>query len=133
MFSFQQSNNQVPSNSWIKVHELNQEDNLEKHYEELCQKHHLSNKWLLIINPEDETLAQLSNNTSLDTSKILKIDPHKKPVNIDNIKSVLSQGNCSAVVLCNPNLQLEELKLLQTYAQLGQTQCVVLNKKQQIH
>lgn len=121
------------NNSWLDIHQINQEDSISEHYLALYQEHHINNKWLLMINPEDNSLAKLNHCSAIDTSKILKVDPAKKAINLNNIKSALYRGNCSAVVLCNPSLNDDELAQLQQYAQSGKTQCVVINSQVTVH
>ncbi|WP_286235689.1 hypothetical protein [Thalassotalea sediminis] len=118
---------------WLNVQSVDESHQASMQYVEICQRHALDKKWVLLVNPEGASLTALNELKHLDTSKILKVNTAKTPVSLDNIKSALRKGNCSAVVLCNPCLKQEEIKELQEYARLGKTECVVLTKQNTLH
>lgn len=126
-------NNVVVKNLGIDVRKLNIDDSLTEQYANICQQHEINKKWILMINPEDQTLEKLTKTNKVDCSKILKVNTNKTRVNLKNIESALCKGNCSAVILCNPSLKNDELEQLNRCAIQGRTACVVLTDKQQLH
>jgi cell division inhibitor SulA len=120
-------------NQWLDIREQINDFELSQQYLDICQKHNLENKWILIINPQNNSLDQLNNSTDINTSKVLRINTNKVKINIKNIETALSKGNCAAVVLCNAGLNENELIELITYARKGKTQCIVLNNHKTIH
>ncbi len=121
------------SSAWIDVINIENQDNLSKQYADLCQQHELQKKWILMINPEAQSLEVLNQSTDIDTSKILTVNTKQSKIDMKNIASAFCKGNCSAVILCNPSLKNEELKQLNRYAEKGKTACIVLNNRQQLH
>ena len=114
---------------WLDIKEQMNDFELSQQYIDICQKHSLENKWILVLTPKTNSLEQLNSSTHIDTSKVLQVNTNKVKINIKNVKTALSKGNCAAVILCNANLKESELKKLTTYAQQGKTQCIVLNNK----
>ena len=121
-----------PSN-WIDVRGIENSHQLSNQYEDICKKHEINNKWILMINPEDRSLAMLSKSNNVDISKILKVNTNKTKIDIKNIEFALGKGNCAAVILCNPSLRDDEIAQLNQYAEKGQTACIVLKNNQQLH
>lgn len=121
------------ANSWLDVRGIDNSHQLSDQYEDICRKHEINKKWILMINPENQSLATLSKSTNVDTSKILKVNTNKTKIDIKNIEFALGNGNCAAVILCNPSLKDEELAQLNYFAEKGQTACIVLKNKQQLH
>ena len=117
----------------LDIRNIQMNESLFEQYAEIYQQHEINRKWILMINPEDYSLEQLSKANKIDPSKILKVNTNKKRINLNNIESVLCNGNCSAVILCNPCLEREELKLLKQYARKGKTACIVLTNAQHLH
>lgn len=105
------------------------EQNLADFYTRICQQHAVDNKWVLMVSPDENQLAHLSKHSQLDTSKVLKINANKVNVNIEKIISTLKKGNCAAVILPNTLLEDKHLEQLYKSAQLGRTQCIIVNKK----
>jgi len=120
---------QAPS-PWLDIINIEHKANLSKQYADICQQHHLNNKWILMINPEDLSLSQLAETSEIDTSKILKVNTNKSKVALKNIEKALSKGNCSAVILCNASLRKEEIFKLNRCAQEGKTACIVLKQNE---
>ncbi|MDT0602159.1 hypothetical protein [Thalassotalea castellviae] len=118
---------------WLDVRGIDNSHQLSDQYEDICRKHEINKKWILMINPENQSLATLSKSTNVDTSKILKVNTNKTKIDIKNIEFALGNGNCAAVILCNPSLKDEELAQLNYFAEKGQTACIVLKNKQQLH
>ena len=106
---------------WLDIKEQMNDFELSQQYIDICQKHSLENKWILVLTPKTNSLEQLNSSTHINTNKV--------KINIKNVKTALSKGNCAGVILCNANLKESELKKLTTYAQQGKTQCIVLNNK----
>ncbi|MDG1750902.1 MAG: hypothetical protein P8I03_04475 [Thalassotalea sp.] len=129
-------NNQLelvqPSN-WIDVRGIENSHQLSDQYEDICIKHEINKKWILMINPEGQSLAILSKSNKIDVSKILKVNTNKTKIDIKNIEFALGNGNCAAVILYNPSLRDDELAQLNHYAEKGQTACIVLKSNQQLH
>ena len=128
------SNIQLPTHyNWVDVRNIEDSHQLSNQYEDICQKHKLNKKWILMINPENQSLDVLANSNKVDTSKILKVNTNKTKIEMKNIESALCHGNCSAVILCNPSLKSEELEYLNQYAEKGKTACIVLKNTQLLH
>ena len=125
--------NLVKPTSWIDVRGIEDSHQLSNQYEDICKKHEINKKWILMINPEDQSLAMLSKSNKVDISKILKVNTNKTKINIKNIELALGKGNCAAVILCNPSLRDDEIAQLNQYAEKGQTACIVLNNNQLLH
>ncbi len=121
------------SNNWIDVRNVSDEQSWLEQYTNICQQHEINKKWILMINPEDQSLEQLSKIHHIDTSKILKVNTNKAKMNLQNLASALCKGNCSAVILCNPSLQSDELAQLNQCAAVGNTAFIVLTNHQQLH
>ncbi|MCO4799781.1 MAG: hypothetical protein KC484_11215 [Colwelliaceae bacterium] len=125
---------QLPTSiNWVDVRNIEDTHQLTNQYEDICQKHELNNKWILMINPENQSLEVLSKSSKVDTSKILKVNTNKTKIDLKNIESALCHGNCSAVILCNPSLKNEELEHLNQFAKKGKTACIVIKNKQRLH
>lgn len=118
---------------WLNVQPIHENQQASLQYVDICQRHALDKKWVLLVNPEGESITALNALPHVDKSKILKVNTTKTPISLDNIKSALCKGNCSAVVLCNLCLKQQDILELQEYARLGKTECVVLTKNNTIH
>ena len=124
--------NKYNNDTWLDIRNVNN-DELSAHYTNICQQHKREKKWILMINPENKSLEQLANNGNIDPTKILKINDKKVNVNLENIATALSKGNCSAVVLRNTCFKQEQLSALMNCAKKGNTQCIVLNSFETLH
>jgi cell division inhibitor SulA len=131
-------------NNWFELKDITNQNELSKQYATICHQHNQQKKWVLFINPVETSLERLSSIHGVDISKVLCVTVKGKQVNYENrddgvtlnieqIKSVLCRGNCSAVILSNANLAQQELNELNSCAQLGQTQCVLLSTAQGIN
>jgi cell division inhibitor SulA len=120
-------------NQWLDIREQINDFELSQQYVDICQKHSLENKWILMINPQNNSLDQLNSSNNIDSSKVLRVNTNKVKINIKNVSTALSKGNCAAVVLCNACLNENELTELISYARQGKTQCIVLNNNKTIH
>lgn len=126
---------------WLQHANAQSTQELSSHYASICQQHNCDKKWVLFINPEESSLEQLSQTHGVDISKILCVtfkgknktnnllDAHSAHLDIEQIKSVLTRGNCSAVILSNASFTDDEITALDGSARLGETQCVILKNQ----
>ncbi|GLX76834.1 hypothetical protein tinsulaeT_01740 [Thalassotalea insulae] len=121
------------NNNWIDVRNINNEQSWLAQYTDICLQHKVNNKWILMIDPEDQSLEQLSKTHHVDTSRILKVNSYNGKVNLENLGFALCKGNCAAVILSNTQLKDEDLFKLNQCAQQGKTACIVLTNQQQLH
>ncbi len=119
--------------NWLDIINIDYNNDMHEQYENICYEYELNRKWILMINPEDDSIEKLTKSTRIDTSKILKIKTNKTKIVLKNINLALCNGNCSAIILCNPKLKNEELKQLNSSAKKGKTACIVLTNNQQLH
>lgn len=122
----------------LKLANVDNHQELSSHYVNICQKHNQEKKWLLFINPEESSIEQLALTHGVDISKVLCVSfKGKNKVNnllnsksahldIEQIKSVLCRGNCSAVILSNASFAADEMADLDNCARLGETHCLLL-------
>jgi cell division inhibitor SulA len=113
---------------WCNIIKVKSAVDLSEKYQSICQKHHTDNKWILMINPENEFLDQLSSMGKINPAKILKVNANKVNVNFEHIKKALLKGNCSAMILSNAHFNQAELNELANCAALGKTQCILLQQ-----
>ena len=117
--------------NWCDVRSIANEFELSQQYTEIFEKHDLDNKWILMINPEEKPLQQLSTQGKIDPNKILKVNIHHRNISLKTIKEALEKGHCSAVILCNAKLDKSQLTQLTQFAEKGQTKCIILKKQTQ--
>jgi len=122
---------------WLQLTNVNNSLELSDQYAHICQQHNQQHnqqkKWVLFINPEESSIEQLANIHGIDVSKILMVNfKNNLKINdkygLEQIKSVLSKGNCSAVILSNTDFANEEISQLENSACEGKTQCVLLKQ-----
>ena len=123
---------------WLQYASAENNQELSSHYVTICQQYKQDKKWVLFINPEESSLEQLAQTHGVDVSKILCVSFKGKNktnnlvtersahLDIEQIKSVLCRGNCSAVILSNASFSDDEIMVLDNCARLGETQCVLL-------
>lgn len=126
------------STPWCNVVRVNNAVDLSEKYQDICKKHYDNSKWILMINPESDSLEQLSNMGKINPAKILKVNANKVNVSLEHIKSTLLKGTCSAMILSDTNYNEDELNEIAQCAALGKTQCILLQqinsvKTQQLH
>lgn len=125
------SSSVLVSANWLQHAQVNDGYELSYQYANICQQHKREKKWVLFINPEESSIEQLAHIHDIDVSKILMVNykntvkPHTK-IELEHIKSALSKGNCSAVIVSNTNFKSDELIQLANSACEGRTQCVLL-------
>jgi cell division inhibitor SulA len=120
--------NMTLSTQWCNIIRVNNSHDLSAKYQDICQSHHDDNKWILMINPENDSLEQLSNLGKINPAKILKVNANKVNVSLEHIKKTLLKGTCSAMILSDAHYNQAELKQIAQCAALGQTQCILLQK-----
>ena len=128
------NNNQQLASNWIRHTKVNNNLELSSQYANICQQHGQEKKWLLFINPEESSIEQLAKTHGVDVSKILMVTDKntsttQSKIELEQIKSVLSKGNCSAVIVSNADFKSEEISQLENSAYQGKTQCVLLKKR----
>ena len=112
---------------WMNIQSIENNHQLTKLYNKVCLQHSPAHKWILMINPEGESLEQLANQHDIDVSKILRVDTKNSSITLSSLTKVLNKGNCSAIILANTDFKQEEISHLSNCAQQGNTQCIVLN------
>lgn len=120
--------------NWLQQTKVNDNFELSNQYANICQQHKQKNKWVLFINPEESSIEQLAKTHGIDVSKILMVNyknaiKANTKIGLERVKSVLSKGNCSAVILSNTDFKNEEIAQLENSACAGKTQCVLLKKR----
>ena len=118
---------------WLNVKELSNENLLAEQYSKIYSQYQVKNKWILMINPENNSFDNMQNIPKENLSRILRVHSNKVNVKIENIETALLKGNCSAVILNNTSFNSEELAQLYKSAKKGNTQCIILNNKISIH
>jgi cell division inhibitor SulA len=117
--------------NWCDVRTISNTVELSRQYTEICQNNDLDNKWILMVNPEDKQLQQLSTEGKIDPKRILKVNIHQRNISLKTIKEALEKGHCSAVILCNATFDKAQLDQLTQFAEKGQTKCIILTKQTQ--
>ena len=112
--------------SWFNIIRVKDSGDLSDKYQDICQNHYSDNKWILMINPEHNSLDQLSIMGKISPEKILKVNANKVNVSLDHIKNTLLKGTCSAMILSNAHYNEAELKEISRCAAQGKTQCIFL-------
>ena len=116
------------SREWCNIVQVTSAVELSEKYQSICQHHGNENKWILMINPENEPLDQLSNLGKINPAQILKVNANKVNVNLEHIKNTLLKGNCSAMILSNAQFSEAEISEISNCAALGKTHCIMLQK-----
>ena len=113
---------------WCNIIRVNNAYDLSENYQNICQSHHDDKKWILMINPESDSLEQLSNMGKINPAKILQVNANKVNVSLEHIKNTLLKGTCSAMILSDTNYNQAELMEISRCAAQGKTQCILLQK-----
>lgn len=125
-FDNQENANASVRQHWFNVKNVENKHEVSRQYLDICQRHQEHKKWILVINPENGSLAPLSGSESVDTSKILRVNVNKVKVQMCDIETALSKGNCSAVILCNATFEQAQISQLAACAMKGKTECIVI-------
>ncbi|WP_114325402.1 hypothetical protein [Candidatus Colwellia aromaticivorans] len=117
--------------NWLQLTDVNNNLELSTQYAHICQQHKQQKKWVLFINPEESSIEQLAHTHDIDASKILMVNYKNSikgniRVELAHIKSVLSKGNCSAVIVSNSSFATQEIAQLESSAKKGETRCFLL-------
>lgn len=129
------TNNSTSSRvNWLQLTNVNNNVELSNQYAHICQQHKQQKKWVLFINPEESSIEQLAHTHDIDASKILMVNYKNSlkgnaKVELAHVKSVLSKGNCSAVIVSNSSFARQEIAQLESSAKKGETQCFLLKNK----
>jgi cell division inhibitor SulA len=134
MINSARDNNSHLNINWLQNTDVNDDLELFDQYANICQQHKQEKKWVLFINPEESSIEQLAKTHGIDVSKILMVNyksalKSNAKIDLEQVKSVLSKGNCSAVILSNTSFKNEEITQLENSACEGKTQCVLLKKR----
>lgn len=112
--------------TWCNIVPVISSSDLTDKYQDICQNYRDENKWILMINPENDSLEQLSNMGKINPEKILKVNSNKVNVSLENIKNTLLKGTCSALILSDGKYNQAELKEIAQCATIGKTHCILL-------
>jgi len=118
---------------WFDIKNMENNSQITQLYNAICQQHKHEKKWILMINPEDETLETLANVNNIDASKILRVNIKENKLNLKSIKNTLIKGNCSAVIMSDTHLKSDELSQLSFSAKKGKTHCILVNNANTLH
>jgi len=116
--------------TWCNIIRVNNAYDVSEKYQDICQNHDNDHKWILMINPENNSLEQLSSMGKINPAKILKVNANKVNVSLEHIKNTLLKGTCSAMILSDTHYNKAELKEISRCAAKGKTQCILLQKTQ---
>ncbi|MGL1959386.1 MAG: hypothetical protein OCD00_19025 [Colwellia sp.] len=121
-------------NGWLERKSVDNSLELSNQYASICQQHKQKRKWVLFVNPEENSLEKMASFTDIDTSKVLCVNIKQRnnktsSTNIENIKNTLRKGTCSAVILSNAIFTEQEIDQLSSFALSGKTQCIILKNK----
>ena len=135
-------NNILKNEPCTNIHWLQQtcvENNFElsDHYAHICQQHKQEKKWVLFINPEESSIEKLAKTHGIDASKILMVKyknavPNHVEIELKRLTSVLSKGNCAAVILSNNVFTTEDITQIESAAAIGNTHCFLV-KQRKLH
>ncbi len=117
----------------LDIRTLSDEQLLVNEYANICSQYRSTKRWIMMVDPEEESLEQLVLSESIDPTRVLKVNSRHHPVKLNNIERTLLKGNCSALILCNPKLKNNEVSQLTKMAAMSDTQCIILNTKQKLH
>ncbi len=121
--------------NWLQHTNVSNTFELCNQYAHICQQHKQEKKWVLFINPEESSIEKLAKTHGIDVTKILMVNyknttTTRSKVELKQIKSVLSKGNCSAVILSNSMFESNEIAQLESSAKTGKTHCFVVEQAQ---
>ncbi|WNC73781.1 hypothetical protein RGQ13_07260 [Thalassotalea psychrophila] len=118
--------------SWFKIKHVDNEQFFSNDLAEVCAKNQQQKRWILCVDSDESSLQTLAD--TVDKSKILRVNGQHQPIAFDKIARTLLKGNCSTVILCDHDFSERQLMMLQSCAKQGNTECIVVNKKQnQLH
>lgn len=123
--------------NWLQHTNVTNNFDLSNQYASIFQQYKQEKKWVLFINPEGNSIEQLATTHGIDVSKILMVNykstaTNRAKIALKQITSVLSKGNCSAVILSNNLFAADEIAQLESSAKKGKTHCFLV-KQCQLH
>jgi len=121
--------------NWLQHTNVMNDFELSSQYAHICHQHKQENKWVLFINPEENSIEKLAKMHGIDASKILMVNykstaANRTKIGLEKITSVLSKGNCSAVILSNSLFNAFEIAQLESSAKIGKTHCILMQQCQ---
>ncbi len=126
---------------WFELTSVDNHHELSSQYANICQQYEQEKKWVLFINPEESSIEHLTQVHGVDITKVLcvtfkgknklhnMLSEKSAHLDIEQIKSVLCRGNCSAVILSKASFAVKEMNELNNCARLGETHCVLLTNE----
>ena len=117
---------------WVDIKKAKNHDESVKAYTQICTQYGVNNKWILMVNPQEESFEKLAPST-VNKKNILRVHTNQRKINIDNIAKALLKGNCSAIVLCDLNFTPNEMIQLKACAGIGETKCIIISKDDVLH
>jgi len=131
------NNSSIINLNWLQQANVSNDFELSNQYANICQQHKQEKKWVLFINPEENSIEKLAKTHGIDVSKILMVNykntaTNRAKIGLKQMKSVLSKGNCSAVILSNSMFDDSEIAQLESSAKTGRTHCFLV-KQCQLH
>lgn len=115
-------------NPWVKVEQAHSSSFYRDTLAKVCLKNQQQKRWVLCVDGDDDDVLTLADN--IDKSKFLRVQGHHQPVAFDKIARALLKGNCSTVILNNPQLTDSQIIILHSCAKQGNTECIIVNKTQ---
>lgn len=130
--------NEDKNSQWCNIVNITNSCDISENYQNICKNHCTDNKWILMINPDEKPLDQLSAAGKINPTKILKVNANKVNVNFQHIRNTLLKGTCSAIILSKTIFSQAELNELAHCAEQGKTQCILMQQsfptiKSQLH
>jgi len=121
--------------NWLQHTNVMNDFELSNQYAHICHQYKQEKKWVLFINPEENSIEKLAKTHGIDASKILMVNykstsTNRIKVGLEKITSVLSKGNCSAVILSNSLFNADEITQLESSAKIGKTHCILMQQCQ---
>ncbi|MEW6982792.1 hypothetical protein AAD001_09100 [Colwelliaceae bacterium 6471] len=129
-------NRQISANKlphWVDIVDVASTHELFNYYAQICQQYSHEKKWILLVNPTDDSVEMLAHEHNVDVSKILRVNTKKYAMNFSHIEKVLRKGNCSAIVFCDTAFLQSQISQLNTNAQYSNTQCIMLKTPTRLH
>ncbi len=132
MLAKETSSNMIKRNAWLRIENNKSNRFVSNELIDVCRTQQQDKRWILCVDGNDSDVYQLAEH--LDSNKLLRVNGQHKSVGFDKIQRTLLKGNCSTVVLCDPDFTAQQLRSLQICAQRGNTKCIIVNKHcQQLH
>ncbi|WP_448211508.1 hypothetical protein [Colwellia sp. MEBiC06753] len=118
---------------WLDKQTVENTDDIQRAIINLSHRYQESNKWVLVISSDKHTQQLIHDNPLSKGAKMLWVHANKVNVEQANIEKTLLKGNCAALVLCNAQLDAQQINHIEQCAALGKTHCVLLNQTKKLH